>query len=73
MFLSMTHHVCQLRIAHSTPFLEEQVGGGKLHLESDLVLAHDHMVHGEMTPRTSIPPYLRNSSVFKEFLLKIPP
>ena len=24
-------------------------------------------------PRTSIPPYLRNSSLFKEFLLKIPP
>ena len=24
-------------------------------------------------PRTSIPPYLRNSSLLKEFLLKIPP
>ena len=28
---------------------------------------------GPLVPRTSIPPYLRNSSLFKEFLLKIPP
>ena len=31
------------------------------------------MVYPPNGPRTSIPPYLRNSSLFKEFLLKIPP
>jgi hypothetical protein len=36
--------------------------------------AEDIMQRGNLIgPRTSIPPYLRSSSLFKEFLLKIPP